>query len=130
MAKELTIVTSAEAVLSNGETWTVPLRTQQIDVTGTKCVRGTTQTFVAGVEEAIDLGTSADTAVGGVWKLKNRNPIGNAGYIGIRAATGQTSLIELRAQEEWIFRQHRDSAAPFAMATTANVDLDVERLPP
>ena len=68
-------------------------------------------------EEAILLG---DVAVGGVWFVQN---LDSTNFVEIRAGTGLTDLIKIKAGEWAIFRTSTDATAPFAIADTAPVQV-------
>lgn len=87
-----------------------------VTVAGTRFVQH--RQAVGTSEEALELG---DIATGGYAFFFNRD---TTNYVSIRQATGGTNLIRINAGEWAAFRFDTASAAPFAIANTASVELE------
>lgn len=93
----------------------VKIGEQSYDVTGDKYLRHVQE--IGTSEEAITLG---DISTGGLVWVHNKD---TANYISIRPGTGENNMIKVNAGE-WAGPFRFASAAPFAIADTAAVDVE------
>jgi len=115
MANELTInLTQFQFLTGNRKVSREP-GSLTFDVTGDKFTHAVQEIGVA--EEAIDLG---DVAAGGYSFWWNHDA---TNFVEIRADTGETDLIKLKAGEIAVFRLSGDST-PYAIADTGACELE------
>lgn len=118
MANEITI-TAKLTFTKGGTSVTFPSASYQtfnVTVSGSRFIQ--MRQAIGTSEEALDLG---DIATGGYFIARNHD---TTNYVEIRSGTGTTDLVRLNAGEVCMFRISSDSAAPFAIANTAAVDLE------
>jgi len=116
MANELTIAITLEVTL-DGVTRKWPREEQSITVTGTRFVWHKQE--VGTSEEALELG---DISTGGWAIMANRD---STNFVEIRSGTGGTNLIKIKAGETCCVRLSGDASAPYAIADTAAVELEI-----
>lgn len=87
-----------------------------VTMTGTNFLRN--RQTVGTSEEALLLG---DVPAGGWVFMVNRD---SSNYVRVKAATGATALIRLRAGEAACFRLDAGATAPFVQADTSAVELE------
>lgn len=113
MANELTVLASLD--FSKGG-FAVPFGTGllRLDVSGTKYVKNVQN--VGTSEEALDLG---DVASPGMCLMVNRD---TTNFVSVRAGSGLTDLIKIKAGEPALFRLA--AATPYVIADTAAVNIE------
>lgn len=118
MAGELTLNVKAVYARSGSEETFPDTAHQSIAVTVTGTLLARHRQSIAVVETALNL---AGVTAGGYFVAVNRDA---ANYVSIRQGTGTTNLIRLKAGEVCAFRLDAASAAPYAIANTAAVELE------
>lgn len=115
MADEITVLARL-SYSKSGSSDSLPDSPAPISVTltGTRCLKH--RQSVATSEEALVLG---ETTAGGYCLIINRDA---TNFVSVRAATGATALIKIKAGEIALFRL--SSAAPFVIADTAAVEIE------
>jgi hypothetical protein len=88
-----------------------------VTVSGTKYTR--LMQAIPTSEEAIDIG---EVGTPGYCFIRNLDA---TNYVSIRPATGGTNTMELKAGEFCLFRWARTVSAPFAIANTASVTIEI-----
>ena len=116
MANEITLSTRLKRV-KNGRTAERGTLGLSVDASGDQ-YQGGIQT-IGTSEEALILG---DVAAGGYCWIKN---LDSTNFVSFRSGTGATDFMELLPGEEACFRLSRSATAPYAIADTAAVDIEV-----
>lgn len=115
MANEITL--SASISFQKGGAWDgVAVRDLLVTMTGTNWIHH--RQSVGTSEEALVLG---DVTAGGYVLLVNRDA---TNYVQVKAATGATALVRLKAGECALFRLDAGATAPFVQANTGAVELE------
>lgn len=118
MANELTIGMSLE--YEKGlKTISKAISNLPITVTGTVTKEGVQS--VGSSEEAIDLG---GVSAGGYCFLRNLSENGSA-YLSVRQATSASDLIRMGPGEFCLFRLDDDATAPYVIASSGSIDMEI-----
>jgi hypothetical protein len=115
MANEITVSLSLE-FSKGGSSDKMRKMGQQFTLSGTDYIHKTQ--IVGTSEEAIVIG---EIGTPGWCFFRN---LDDTNYVSIRAATGATSTVELKAGESCCFRLARGATAPFAIANTSSVTIE------
>lgn len=116
MANEVTLAFRLDYTSSNKRIQ-IEIPSANVTVSGSRFTH--TVQSVGTSEEALELG---DISTGGLCFLRNHD---TSNYVEVRSGTGATDFIRLNAGEFAFFRMSGDASAPYGIANTAAVNLEI-----